>query len=117
MARVLGVVFLFSLAIIKMVNANPCAGLSEYDDCGDGRVCVCPNKNVVTEENNGNVPCNNLVCRYPECYSSTGRHAKPQMDGGSVVSCGSDDDCRKHYECVGCGFCCPVAKGKFAKLV
>ncbi|XP_060574386.1 uncharacterized protein LOC132732056 [Ruditapes philippinarum] len=101
-----------------MVNADayPCAGKSEYDDCGDGRVCVCPNKNVVTDENNGETPCNNLVCKYPECYYFTGRNVRPQMDRGAVVSCG-DTDCRRHYERVGCGFCCPVAKGMFANYM
>jgi hypothetical protein len=35
----------------------------ELQECGNGRICVCPNKNVVTDENNGDTPCNNLVCR------------------------------------------------------
>ncbi|XP_060576007.1 uncharacterized protein LOC132733381 [Ruditapes philippinarum] len=113
MARVLGVAVLFTLTIVQMVNADSrlCRGLAKFQNCGDdGRICVCANENVVTTGNKAENPCNNLVCRFPDCYYYTGMYSKPKKIRGEFVTCFSNADCGKNFECTIAGFCCRSGK-------
>ncbi|XP_060571180.1 uncharacterized protein LOC132729428 [Ruditapes philippinarum] len=98
-------------------NANMCKNLTLFDDCGDGGVCVCANMNKVTYNNPGNTPCNNLICRVPECYSITGRIVPPKQVKGKYVYCVTDDDCGKKFVCTHLNYCCRVPRGKYAKYI
>ncbi|XP_060553780.1 uncharacterized protein LOC132714881 [Ruditapes philippinarum] len=111
MARVLGVVVLFTLTMIQMVNANAdlCKGLSVFRRCGDRRFCVCANWNINTFYNDGATPCKNLVCRNINCLYFNGIPRKPKKVNGVYVYCSSDDGCGNNFECF-YGYCCRPLK-------
>ncbi|XP_060592664.1 uncharacterized protein LOC132747332 [Ruditapes philippinarum] len=108
MARVTGVAFLFILTIIQRVNAiaNPCKDKAVFDGCGDGRLCLCADENIYHVLNEGEFPCNNLVCRDARCHFFTGVPGQPKRVEGAIVLCSTDAECGNNFMCVNWGYCC-----------
>ncbi|XP_060604175.1 uncharacterized protein LOC132757017 [Ruditapes philippinarum] len=119
MNRVL-VVILLALTIIQTVDAYECTGKNIYDSCGTENegICVCSNRNAITDNNAGENPCMKLVCRIHVCFTISGRDAIPKMgENGQFLYCNNHADCGRNFMCMTSNYCCPIPKGKHSDLL